>query len=366
VNYFQPDVLIVSELIDGSGAQLLLDSALNAAGVGTYSRAVFVNGPDTDNMLFYNNQKIGLKSQQQISTSLRDISHYRIFHVISAGDTAFVNLFSAHLKAGSTTQNAADRYTETVTFCNAITSISQNENLIVGGDFNMYSDQEQAWTQLTGNACSHKFYDPINMAGYWNSNSSFASIHTQSTRSNTNPGCCGGSTGGLDDRFDFLLATASVINGSAKVKYIPGTYKACGNDANHLNKALIESPSNSIVPANVATALFNTSDHLPVSMDLDIGNAVGINEFTAGKSVSVQMCMDENLNSQVCVYSDKNCTVRMDVTDVSGRKVGEYSFDVEKGFNKIRSEEMNLSAGTYIVSLFSDKKMQASCIYTQQ
>ncbi len=48
----------------------------------------------------------------------------------------------------------------------------------------------------------------------------------------------GGSTGGLDDRFDFILFTGDVNSGANKVQYVNNSCKAFGNDGNHLNDAL--------------------------------------------------------------------------------------------------------------------------------
>ena len=219
---------------------------------------------------------------------------------------------------------------------------------------------------MTGSSCSHQFYDPINMPGAWNNNSAFVTIHTQSTRSNTNAGCCGGSTGGLDDRFDFLLPTAPVMNGTSKIKYMPGTYNACGNDANHFNKALNELPANSVVPANVATSLFNMSDHLPVTMDLDIGNEVGMNEFFSNENFSVQLCVDEINSSALCFYSEKKTNVLLEAFDISGRRVLVREIAANAGFTSIKLQDLLLEGGTYIVKAVSIEGETASCIFIKE
>ena len=361
INYYKPDVFICSELVDGSGAQRLLDSSFNVNGVNYYSRAVFTNGPDTDNMLYFNTQKIKLKSQAQISTNLRDISRYRIYHVISPGDTAYLNIFSAHLKAGNFPSDATDRLAEVTDFCNYITSIPQSENLVIGGDFNIYGNTEQAWTYLTTNSCAHVFYDPINTVGAWNNNSIFSSVHTQSTRSSTNPGCCGGATGGMDDRFDFLLANSRVMNGGSKMKYINGSYKACGNDGNHFNKSLLELPVNSSVPANVNTALFNMSDHLPVMMEVAIGTTVGINELNVSDQFSFSQCIDNSGIISWCFFSSVQQKVEVEIYDLSGRNILTREIMVEKGSTQI-NQESTLPFGTYIIRVRKDSEIIATSL----
>ena len=52
-----------------------------------------------------------------------------------------------------------------------------------------------------------------------------------------------GASGGLDDRFDFILYSDDVLNGTNGVNYIPNSCKSIGNDGNHFNIAIID-PSN--------------------------------------------------------------------------------------------------------------------------
>lgn len=269
VSYVKPDVFICSELTSNTGADLLLNNSFNSGSVNYYSRAGFVDGPDTDNMLYYNTTKVGLASQNQIATDLRDISHYKIF-LCGGMDTVWIDLFSLHLKASSGSANASDRLTECTTLCSYLSGLPQGSNIIVGGDFNFYGaaySTEPGFTKLTA-TCGENLYDPIATIGEWHANVAYKNVHTQSPRSSTNPGCCGGSTGGMDDRFDFFFINDDVKNGSNQVKYLPGSYYALGNDGNHYNKSIIEAPTNTSVPSNVVDALFNMSDHLPVVMKL--------------------------------------------------------------------------------------------------
>ena len=74
LNFVKPDVFVVNELTSFGGGVQIKDNALNVGGVNYYESAVFYDGPDTDNLLFYNSNKLGLVSQYQIPTVLRDIS----------------------------------------------------------------------------------------------------------------------------------------------------------------------------------------------------------------------------------------------------------------------------------------------------
>jgi hypothetical protein len=133
IDYVLPDIMICNELIDANGAALLLNNAFNTSGRTNYARANFVDGPDTDNMLFYNTDKLTLQSQAQISTVLRDVSHYRLYYTDGA-DTAWINILSGHLKAGNSASEASQRLTEVSAVCSAIAGVSPNEAFIFGGD----------------------------------------------------------------------------------------------------------------------------------------------------------------------------------------------------------------------------------------
>ena len=80
-----------------------------------------------------------------------------------------------------------------------------------------------------------QLFDPIDRIGHWHNNSSFADVHTQSPRT-TSFG--GGANGGMDDRFDWLLVSAQLLDESSVLKYIENSYVPYGNDGNHFNDAI--------------------------------------------------------------------------------------------------------------------------------
>jgi hypothetical protein len=77
----------------------------------------------------------------------------------------------------------------------------------------------------------------------------------------------------MDDRFDQILVSDYIINGTDKVAYINGSYTAVGQDGLHFNQSLISLPQNTSVPPDVLNALYNMSDHLPVTLDLKISSS---------------------------------------------------------------------------------------------
>ena len=98
IDFIQPDIFVVNELTSFNGAMLIKNNALNVNGLDRYSSALFYDGPDTDNLLYYDKDKFGLYSQNQISTTLRDISEYVLFHksenLNSFSDTTFIYFYS--------------------------------------------------------------------------------------------------------------------------------------------------------------------------------------------------------------------------------------------------------------------------------
>lgn len=262
--YIQPDILLVNELISDDGANILLYDGLNVNGNYSYKKADFTNGPDSDNMLFYDSTKVTLHSQDIITTELRHINEYVLYKNEPADDTIFFYMYSAHLKASSGTVSQQKRLAEVREFKAWIDSKTVIENIFFGGDFNFYTSSESAYDTLV-NYGIHVLNDPL-PDGNWHDNSSYASIHSQSTRTSQ---FGGGATGGLDDRFDFILYSDDVKYGTNGVNYIPNSCKSVGNDGNHFNISIIDPPANTIVPDSVLQALYFMSDHLPVICDLE-------------------------------------------------------------------------------------------------
>lgn len=266
VNHIKPDILTVNEVNDAiASVERIKTNVLNVNGETRYKRANF-SGSFLVNMIYYNSEKLELKSQESISTSPRETNVYKLYLItpeLTNGDTVFLYHFVTHLKAGSYDSDAQQRTTAANTIMNYIASKNITGNVILSGDMNLYSASEGAFiafTTLTGTN-NFRFYDPLNSVGNWHSEYSYRYIHTQSTRTVANEGCF--STGGLDDRFDFILTSSEILSGSKGIKFY--SYKTLGQDGNRFNGS-ITSPTNTSVPADVANALYHMSDHLPVIM----------------------------------------------------------------------------------------------------
>ncbi len=298
--YIRPDIILICELNNEAGAISLLQDGLNVFGTTHYQRAVFTDGPDSDNMLFYNSDKVGLYSQDTIGTDLRVISEYVLYNKNSnlplTTDTTFLYFYVTHLKASTGSANEQQRLTEVVALQQHIDNLPDAKNIFFGGDFNFYSSSDPAYNYLI-NSGVNSFIDPL-PAGNWHDGSAFIKYHTQSTRTAQ---FGGGASGGMDDRFDFILFNSDVNDGTKNVTYVPGSCIALGNDSLHFNKSLIDLPVNTIVPDSVVQALYYMSDHLPVLCKIKIGAApvnlnkhIDLNLFLEGPYNGTDMNADLN------------------------------------------------------------------------
>ena len=344
LDYVNPDIFVVNELTSFNGAALIKNNALNTNGVNRFSSAVFYDGPDTDNMLFYDHDKFTLYSQQQIVTTLRDISEYVLYYneadLATTNDTIFLYLYSLHLKAGSETSNVNWRDQDAVILKNFLVNNNRNSRLIVGGDFNFYNHTESGCQEiLYGQGLQLK--DPINRMGNWHTNVGYKNYHTQSTRAGT-VGYAGGAHGGMDDRFDFIFVSEDILSGNDGVMYVENTYVAEGQDGNHYNQS-INNGTNTAVSADIANALYYMSDHLPVSMKIMLGGTVGYNVLNTDNIKIIYQVQNK-------VLELKNLSTHglISVFDMSGSCLKQIKI---KGQNSSTLDLSNLDSGMYIAHL---------------
>jgi hypothetical protein len=141
----------------------------------------------------------------------------------------------------------------------------------------MYGAGESGYRLLTQTYSNPQvcFIDPlysVGGVGEWNNNQQYTPFHTQSTRSHSDE-CF--ASGGLDDRFDFILMSDEIAFSYRHLRYVQGSYKAVGNDGHHFNQS-VNQGYNTAVPAEVAEALYDASDHLPVTMKMAVDAKLGV------------------------------------------------------------------------------------------
>jgi exonuclease III len=253
----RPDILIVQEILSQTAVNVFHTNVLNAVEPGAFAAGSFLNGPDTDNAIFYRSSKFTFLSNDSISTGLRTINQFVVVH------TAYqetLRVYSVHLKASTGTDNEAQRAAEVDSLRKVTNALPHGSDFIVVGDFNIYKSGEAAYQKLVQDDPGNDghFIDPTPITGTWN-NSAYAAYHTQSPRVRS---FGGGSTGGLDDRFDMILHSRAVGE-SGGITFVSGSCIPFGNDGNHYNDSINRMP-NTAVSQSVANALHDASDHLPV------------------------------------------------------------------------------------------------------
>lgn len=357
VDYVKPDILTVCEF---GATQALLNSFishnLNINGVNYWKSDNIINYANSNiiNHIFYDSRKMELKRHVALRTNPRDTDIYELYlktRTLQAGDTIKLVCIVAHPKAGQGYE-ASRRALMQI----AMDYVNQHyaaDNVLIMGDFNMYSADESGYRLLTQTYSNPQicFMDPlynVGGVGEWNNNSQYAQFHTQSTRSYSDE-CF--SSGGLDDRFDFILMADEIAFSYNHLRYVQNSYHAVGNDGQHFNLS-IDQYGNSAVPPVVAEALFDGSDHLPVTMKIAVDMKLGVAE---NDKPTLQATLAPNpTKGEVKVFfrQPKNGTVRFGVYSLQGQVVametdyfgeGEQQFDLNlsdltKGFYLLRIE----------------------------
>ena len=248
-----PDVIVVQEMTSQAGMNEFKSQVLNVIAPAAFIAVPFNDGPDTDNGLFLDSSKVTFLTATYLQTALRDIAEY-VVKIRSSGDT--VRIYSLHLKASTGTANEQQREAEAIILRNRLNGLPNGSLFLVVGDYNIYRSSEPAFQRVTESQADNdgRCFDQLNLIGTWN-DSAFAQYHTQSPRVRS---FGGGSTGGMDDRFDIILSSNVM-----RSHLITSSITPFGNDGHHYNDSINRLP-NAAVPDSIANALHNASDHLPV------------------------------------------------------------------------------------------------------
>lgn len=348
-----PDILVVEEIASQSAVNLFKNEVLS----NEYEVGDFINGPDSDNAIFFKDSLFQFISTGFIAPSQgpRYISVFKLFHKITL-DTLII--YAAHFKASQGADNEARRFNEAATLRVFTDMLPEGTDFILVGDLNLYRSTEPAYEELLVQDGTGYFLDPANRPGSWHNNSGFADIHTQSTRI-TDIGD-GGSTGGLDDRFDFILASQSVID-PLGIEYVDGSYWAYGNDGQHFNLS-IHDPPNQSVSTDVAIALYFASDHLPVVAEFDFGVVTDVeDEMIKPEEFILYQNYPNPFNPTTIIrYAvSSRQFISLNVYDVLGNEIATLvneekpagTYEVE--FSAIGGDAWNLPSGIYMYRLTS-------------
>ncbi len=350
IDYTLPDILGVVEIApDDTYIDGFKNNVLNQNGRNYYAKTPKSNysGSSIINMLYYDSRKLTLSFWASLPTTYRDINIYTFYFendALQNGDTVYLTCIVMHLKAGNTDTDASDRTAMAQTLMNFLNNFNENTNYLVMGDFNLYSSSEGAYQQLTNHPNANiRFYDFINKYGDWSNNAYFSPYHTQSTH--TTSDCFSG--GGLDDRFDFILGNINTITGDKGFKYLANSYTTLGQDGQHFNKGLLDSPTNTTVPSNVLEALYGNSDHLPIISKFIVDNTLSINDY----SLPINYYMIDN-KLYINFINPLNTDMSIKILDMQGRDV--FTDQIPSNMQQYVLDMNNYNKGVYLIDIFNN------------
>jgi endonuclease/exonuclease/phosphatase family metal-dependent hydrolase len=361
----RPDIFAVNEMGRNPGnATRLLENVLNHGGGERFAHATHTNTANSSivNMLFYDQEKFGLYSEAVIANAVRDINLYTLYYrspgLASGQDTIFLSCIVAHFKAGSTANDQQRRLLEAQAAMGYIDQYNIRGNLLFMGDFNMNSSFEQAYGLITYHPNEEiRFYDPVDKPGLWYNNPEMALYHTQSPRTGSHSCFV---TGGLDDRYDQILASVSIMEGAMGLKYLEDSYKTVGQDGNRFNQSLI-SPPNHSEPEAVIYALYNMSDHLPVLLDLVVDL-----DFTSHIAMDYPFTSEEiNLVNPSGGMLEFTLGMQAGSYDVSlfsmnGEQVLSLQIRMDEGGQSFSYDISHLPSGIYVISISRENQFALS------
>jgi hypothetical protein len=292
---YRPDLFMVSELNNQTGADAILNSLqfINP----NYQSAVFVTNSSDDtigdqndlqNFIYFDSSKFILISQTQVQSIYRDFNHYKfkLNTVNQASNPIFIQVIVCHLKASRDDPNPALRLQMVNDLETYLDTFPSTDYVVLGGDLNLYTNTEPAFLELTDVTNNITFIDPANRVGSWHNNTSLIDVFTQSTRTQAG---LGGATGGFDDRFDFILTSENMLT-NPDIFYVNNSYQVYGNNGNTncYNQEINSNNCDGVdFNSTIRNVLYNMSDHLPVTLELQTNETLSTNNFNIKQAFSI-------------------------------------------------------------------------------
>ena len=355
VDYVKPDIFTVCEF--GATQTLLNDFLrhnLNINGANYWKSDNIINYSSSTiiNHIFYDSRKMGLKKHVALDTNPRDTDFYELYlktPSLAAGDTIKLICIVAHLKAGQGYE--ASRRAQLQTAMDYLNQHYPHDNALIMGDFNMYSSNENGYRLLTQTYSNPDvcFVDPVGTAGIgaWTNNNQFAAYHTQSTRSYSDE-CF--SNGGLDDRFDFILMADEIKFSYNHLRYVNNSFRAIGNDGRHFNQSVNQS-INASVPAAVADALYDCSDHLPVTMKIAVDAHLGVEDNETQSLYATVAPNPASDKATVHFFNPADGSVQFELYSLQGQLVQRTSDVFSEGSQQFALDLQGLTKGFYLLRM---------------
>jgi hypothetical protein len=136
-----------------------------------------------------------------------------------------------------------------------------------------------------------------------------------------------------------------------------GSYQVIGQDGLHVNKALIDPPSNPTIPSDMTNALYYMSEHLPVVLKLIINDTIisGI-QTLSNQQASFELYPNPS-NSKINILASGNNKIES-IKLVS--ILGEEIFSNIINSNQASIDVSSFSKGLYLIQIIYENKKIAT------
>ena len=279
-----PDVILLQEITTRSAMGQLISHLNNAPGSpGDWAQGSFFSTSTSGGIntgLAYRTSKLDLLASVVVKPGTsgenpRNVVRYDVRLDGYTSEASTLSLYPVHMKAGSGSTDQARRLIESQAITTDVAALPADRNYVVGGDFNIQSSSQSAFSNLVGSPYNTGlFRDPIRTPGSWNNNSSFRYVHTQDPETQ------------MDDRYDMLLTSASFGDGVG-LEYVGAfdttfststwddpahSYRCYGNDGTTYN-APMNTSTNANCGNSIAQSIKNLAGsigHAPVYFDTSV------------------------------------------------------------------------------------------------
>jgi hypothetical protein len=317
ISSVSPDILVVEEIYRRVDAEAFLNNVMNSFGE-TYTLTFWGTWSD-DNAVYFKSSKFNVIDSAEVVVlgGGHCNSLFTLYHT-QTRDT--LKIFAVHLFASES--ETANRKIEADSIRVHSDAFASGTYFIALGDFNTFKGTETGFTALLDQTNSGYFIDPLNLQDSTNWSANWlTAFNTFCTRAGPGDYLGGGSESGLDERFDILLNSQSIVD-SGGITYIADSFVEFGNDGLHNNIDINDNGSTSLpnqaVSQTIADALYYASDHLPVYADFYFCSPA------PGNIVFTQVGSDNDDVIEFITLHD-----RMDLTKL---KITNNALDINKNF----------------------------------
>jgi hypothetical protein len=180
--------------------------------------------------------------------------------------------------------------------------------------------------------------------------STYARSLTTSTRLSNIPKSCG-TTGGGKSWYDHIFVSAQLLDNSAGLRYLPGSYTTVGNDGLRTGKNINDAPTNTSAPAAVIDALFKMSNKYPVMVSLEVDDAfTAVSDLNAGNS---GIRLTNPASDQLAIYlpaAFMHQPVTVSCRNIVGMQVWQRNIVVG---NELETLPFAGASGQYIITIYN-------------